>query len=197
MKNVLVHIRNPQFLTKCLSVAFLFVLLSCDGNIPEDASVNEKAFYDVKGFIECQIVVLEKERPEVSKKVSMGNEHNALQTKDMDWEKELGLFIQADINKPAFKQSYSVSRPDSSTYVYVSKEGDRLAVRNLKIVVDSTGVPAQIEALIKSENKLYVSEKHIFMKAKNNRIQQYRISGYQQLIMMDRKPFSVDAVILN
>ncbi|REA62168.1 hypothetical protein DSL64_10980 [Dyadobacter luteus] len=186
---------NKLFVIKCLVILFSVFLASCDGDRVEEAG--EKVFYDLKGFTEAQITLLDSLKPQVYKTVSMGTEQNVVRSEDVNWEKELGLFVQADINKPAFKQSYSIARPDSSTFVYTSKEGDRLPVRELKIVIDTVGNLSSAEAYVKSENKLYVSEKHITLSVKNNRIQQYRIVGFQQLIMMDKKPFSINATISN
>jgi hypothetical protein len=173
----------------------LFSVTSCINEDMQETDAGEKIFYDVNGFIETQISELDSLRPQVHKTVSMGNEHNVVNTKDVNWEKELGLFVQADINKPAFKQSYHIARPDSATFLYTSKEGDKLPVRDIKVVLDETGNPSVIEAHIKSENKLYVSEKHILLKVSDNRIQGYQVTGFQKLIMMDKKPFSIAASV--
>lgn len=186
---------NKLLVINALVVLFSAFMIACDSEQVQEADAGEKVFYDLKGFTEARITVLDSLRPQVHKMVSMGNEQSVVQSKDLDWEKELGLFVQADINKPAYKQSYSITRPDSSTIIYTSKEGDRLPVRELKIVLDTSGNLSMAEAHIKSENKLYVSEKHIELRVVENKIQQYRITGFQQLIMMDKKPFSIDATI--
>jgi len=183
-------------------ILFLTVLLiySCNSEI-QDKQNQEKRFYDVAGFVSQQVAQLNDAKPRVLKMTVMGTETNQIITTDIDWKKELELFSQADINKPAFRQSYSANRPDSSTYLYVSKEGDRLPVRQLKIVVDSLNSPVSIEAIVKSENKLYTSEKTIAMSCEQSgkgiRISSYRVKGFQKLVMMEKKPFLIDATIQN
>ncbi|MCE7043697.1 hypothetical protein [Dyadobacter sp. CY312] len=176
----------------------VFLILSCDSKVEDDQN-NEKIFYDLAGFVNQQVSELNKLKPAVTKMTIMGVESNQIETSDINWQKELELFSQADINKPAFRQSYSVSRPDSSTFLYVSKEGDRLPIRRLQIVVDSTNAPLVVEAFIKSDNKLYTSEKSISMRCSNVgnmlMIKSYRVEGFQKLVMMDKKPFLIEAQI--
>lgn len=181
-----------------LSFLIGIYLTACRSEV-EEASGQEKIFYDVRGFIETQATNLNKLKPEVIKSTAMGVEKNEVSTRDIDWTKELELFAQADINKPSFKQSYTESKPDSATYIYVSKEGDRLPVRKLTIKVDESNQPLFIDALLRTENKLYSSEKNISLQCESVksvlRIKSYRISGFQKLATMDQKPFLVDAKI--
>jgi hypothetical protein len=195
------RILSPIVKNKVIGL-FLFLaalsILSCDSEVKDNRS-NEKTFYDLAGFINQQVLELNKLKPTVTKMTRMGTESNQIETSDIDWQKELELFSQADINKPAFRQSYSISRTDSSTFLYVSKEGDRLPIRRLQIVVDSTNSPLSVEAFIKSENKLYTSEKSITMQCINVgnqvKVESYKVEGFQKLVMMDKKPFLIEAKI--
>jgi hypothetical protein len=183
----------------CLLVTLVALsLFSCDSETENDRDQG-RAFYDVAGFIHDQSIQLNEIKPTVVKTTRMGDESNKLSATEIDWQKELELFSQADLNKPAYRQSYLVSRPDSSTYQYTSKEGDRLSVRSLRIVVDSTNMPLYIKAVMKAENKLYTSEKIIEMhcrRVKNLlRINSYRVEGFQKLAMMDKKPFLIEGLV--
>ena len=171
-------------------------LISCDN--PQNNSNQIKRYYDLKGFIASQITQLDKVKPVVFKTMKIGRDQNQLSSKDINWKKELELFIQADINKPAYAQSYLVSRPDSGTFEYNLKPGEDLPVRYLKIKLSVTdGVPVSVRALLRSENKLYQSEKEIDLtcevKDNKSRIISYRIEGFQKLATMDKKPFIIEA----
>ncbi|TDE11717.1 hypothetical protein [Dyadobacter psychrotolerans] len=188
--------RSISFIILCLP----FTLLSCDdAEHKKDDQV--KSFYDVRGFVEGQIILMNNERPEVSKTVSMGDEKNQVSAKDVDWKKELELFLQADINKPAYRLSYTTQKPDSFTTIYAVKPGEQqLPVHYLKVIVDSINqAPTCISAVLKSENKLYQSEKNIELNCVVNntgsRIVSYKITGYQKLATMDKNPFAVKAEV--
>lgn len=188
-------------LFKASSFFLIWILfVSCSNEDKTSESGQEKVFFDLKGFVEQQIDVLNRTKPSVVKNVAMGQARNQLKTKDIDWAKELELFIQADLNKPALKQSYTIQRPDSLTYLYISKEKDRLPVQELKIVLDSpSGLPIQINATLKSENKLYSSAKVLEMYSEKQldgiHIKKYKISGFQKLAFMDAKPFEVEVTL--
>lgn len=157
-------------------------------------------YYDLKGFIESQVTSLNEEKPEVTKKMSVSGKNETRTSRDMDWKKELELFVQADINKPAYSKSYSITKPDSLTVVYTLTTGESLPVRYLKIEMDKTlGTPVLIQAQLRSENKLYQSEKNIELHGSTRGghwyLNDYTIKGYQKLATMDKKTFDVNAQV--
>ena len=201
MHRIFLNIRNritQSAHNQWILVVIILFLISCDN--ASDSQHQAKKFYDLKGFIEGQIVKLDSEKPVVLKVMEIGADRNQLSTKNIDWKKELELFSQADINKPAYSQSYSVIRSDSLNFEYVMKQGENLPVRYLKIQLNEAGgVPVKIEALLKSENKLYRSEKKIHLrclvKGNSTQLVSYDISGFQKLAIMQEKPFSIQAEV--
>ncbi|KAA0991087.1 hypothetical protein [Dyadobacter aurulentus] len=180
--------------------AFLacFVLFGCDERKTDER--NEKAYYDLRGFVEDQIVYLKEKKPQVTKTAKLDGEAQTIQSAEIDWDKEFGLFLQADINKPSYAQSYDVVRKDSATFEYRLKQNADLPVRYLKIVVDTLlKSPVRVTAIIQSKNRIYESEKNIELtySRKNNlpQISFYLVSGYQKLIFMEPKSFSITSKI--
>lgn len=178
----------------------MLTLSSCDTT--EQTTSGPKVYFDLKGFIEGQIEVMSQEKPTITKIMTVGEQQEKRSTSEVDWKKELELFIQADLNKNAYQLSYATNRPDSLTYEYVLKTEEDLPVRQLKIVLDeATGKPAFVEARILSENKLYESEKNLQLQSgmRNGtwRVISYRIQGFQELAIGDRKPFDVRVEIPN
>jgi len=87
--------------------------------------------FDLMGYLKKDTARLRKLNRPVEKTIW----HNGIsETKTVqiaDWGSELGLFIDADLNKPAFKNSYEVIDEDS-LLVYKAKEKE-LKVRELII----------------------------------------------------------------
>ncbi len=184
--------------TAVTSLYFLLILSSCQ--TPAETSTEPNAYYDVKGFVQSQIHLLSQQKPTIEKTMVVGQDEEKRTTKAVDWKKELELFLQSDINKPAFRQSYATERPDSLTYTYKIQTGEDLPVRFLKVVLDkNSGKPALIEAKISSKNKLYESEKNLAMRCEEKagvwRVASYQIRGFQELVISDRKPFDVRVVV--
>ena len=176
----------------------LLTLASCQ--TPAENSTEPNAYYDVKGFVQSQIELLSRQQPTIEKTMIVGQDEEKRTTKEVDWKKELELFLQADINKPAYRLSYAVQHPDSLTYEYTLQTEEDLPVRFLKVVLDKdSGKPTLIEAKISSKNKLYESEKNLLMQCEERtgvwRIISYQIEGFQELVISDRKPFEVRVVV--
>ena len=179
-------------------IIIILLLSGCDQ--PQEKAKEKKIYYDLKGFIETQIEFLSEQKPIVDKVMSVSGKNESRSTREVDWKKELELFIQADINKPAYSKSYAVSKPDSLTSVYTLKTEENISVKSVRIQLDkNTGNPVLIQALLRSENKLYQSEKNVELHCNSESNQwhltSYSIKGYQKLATMDRKDFDIQAKV--
>ncbi len=177
-----------------MSLGVLLLLSACQ--TPAEKSDEPPVYYDVKGFVENQIQLLNQQKPTVAKTMVVGSDEEKRSTNEVNWQRELELFVQADINKPAYRQSYAIARPDSLTYEYTIQTQEDLPVRFLKVVLDKpNGQPTLIEARILAQNKLYESEKNLLMRCAQKsgdwRVASYQIKGFQELVISDRKPFEV------
>ncbi|GAB4026926.1 hypothetical protein GCM10028809_11310 [Spirosoma gilvum] len=171
------------------------VISSCTDSTQQNQPA---VYYDVSGFVKRQITDLSDQKPVVTKSVVINDKRNQQSTHDINWKRELELFTQADINKPALRTSYQITRPDSLTYQYTLKNPeDRLAVRSLSIQLDSlTHQPRRIVAVLQTTNPLYSSERNLLLesgpKGGQWRVQHYKLSGYQKLPYFDKNNFLVE-----
>lgn len=156
-------------------------------------------YFDVLGYVNQQIAGLSTQKPLVKKDAMINKDHSEHMTRDIDWARELDLFTQADINKPALRSSYQITRPDSLTYQYTLKPSEeRLTVRSLTVRLDAkTHQPQQIEAVLKTKNPLYSSERRLTLNSgavgQNNwRITRYKLAGYQKLSYFDSSTFQIE-----
>jgi hypothetical protein len=182
-----------------LTFAF-FVAVATACQSPESTQSQPNAYYDVAGFVTGQIGVLSSQRPTVTKAMEVSGEEEST-TREVDWTRELELFMQADINKPAYRYSYTTTRPDSLTYLYTVRPGEDLPVRYLRVKLHSPdGNPREIEAKVLTQNKLYQSEKQLLLRCGDVRgtwrVLSYQIRGFQELAIAERKPFAVRAEVL-
>ena len=177
---------------------FLFVLLvvsSCNSPVQQN---QPNVYYDVLGFVRKQVTNMSAQKPMVSKAVAVNETRNQQNTRDINWTRELELFTQADINKPALRSSYQIIRPDSLTYQYKLKNSEeRLTVRSLRVQVDSaTHQPRRIDAVLQTQNALYSSERTLLLESGLTggqwRVQHYKLSGFQKLPYFDKNKFIVE-----
>ncbi|GGM75697.1 hypothetical protein GCM10010967_04070 [Dyadobacter beijingensis] len=184
-----------------LPILATFLCISLISCTPEESKDDgPKTYYDLKGFVENQIEYLNDKRPEVNKTAILGSKREVSRTRDVDWKKELELFVQADINKPSYRQSYDILQNGPVYYEYRLKPGNDLPVTYLKIETDSVlKQPLYVEALLRARNKIYHSEKKVILKTvkRDNllEVNAYQVDGYQKLIFVDRKTFRIQGQI--
>ncbi|MFD1144055.1 hypothetical protein ACFQ4C_23215 [Larkinella insperata] len=175
--------------------AFVLVLgLAACTNPAKEAPVG--TYYDLKSYIEQQISQLQKQQPTVEKQAGFGKEKDQQTTKEIDWSRELDLFLQADINKQAYQTSYQKNRPDSLTYEYTLKTTEKLPVQFLRIELDSaTHQLRRVKATLRTKNSLYESERNVWLEAEKGNLKRYHIDGFQQLAWLDPKQFLIEGKI--
>ncbi len=182
--------------TKLAPGLVMLLLLACD-NPAETNQAN--VYFDVAGYVKTQIAALKRQNPIVEKQTRIKDKSQNQTVKNIDWSRELELFTQADINKPAFRNSYDVTRPDSLTYRYTLKPTEeKLTVRSLMIQIDAkTRQPRLIEAVLRTQNLLYESERKLTLESGPGagarwQVKQYRLIGFQQLTYFGKNDFFVE-----
>lgn len=180
-------------------MALMWFAAACDNEAQQ--AKQPDVYYDVAAFVKGQISTLNARKPTVSKILDVKGQHQTQKINAVNWSRELELFTQADINKPAFRNSYQVSRPDSLTYQYKLKPGEKLTVQSLSVRLDSaTGQPRKIEAILMTTNPLYRSERRLLLESgsangKGWQVQHYSMNGFQQLTFFGKNDFSVDGSV--
>jgi hypothetical protein len=173
---------------------FILALAACT-NPTKEAPAG--TYYDLKSYIEQQIGQLKSQQPTVLKHAGFGDDKEQQTTKDIDWSRELDLFLQADINKQAYQSSYQKLHPDSLTYEYTLKPGEKLPVQFLRVELDSaTRQPRLVKATLRTKNSLYESVRNVWLESEKGAIKHYHIEGFQQLAWLEEKRFLIDGEVV-
>lgn len=175
-------------------ILLLFLCSSCEDR--EELAGSEKYYYDLAGWLQSEMGHLSTTKPLVKKITMLAGETENLETNSVDWSKELALFMKADLNKPAYKNSYTTDRPDSTTVVYTLKPTENLTLQQLTVHYDDLGqLPVQIDGSFESVNKLYESKRSFRLNIAEGHLTAYHVHGYQKLVMMDKRPFDIQVSI--
>jgi len=108
-----------RYLLLISSFILLLGIASCKRD--SNAAADTKAFFDIKGYFEADSARLTKENPLVTKTVTHNHIPETQKVHISDWGTELSLFIQSDINRPAWRDSYNASTTDNITR-YTAKD---------------------------------------------------------------------------
>lgn len=65
-------------------------------------------FFDVKTYFEEQIAKMKSVQPSILKKVTIGDQTEEKTISDIDFEKELKIFQDSDINRPTWLDKYTI-----------------------------------------------------------------------------------------
>jgi len=137
-----------------LSFLLLIFFLSACTSGTQKKQLRALQYFDLKDYIAKEAKRLSLQNPEVDKyvEVNKAGEHKKL--KIADWQKELSVFSDADINKSAWQGLFKLSeRKDSKTYVSAHK---KVPVKSLSIQYKN-GQISGIQILISTVNTLYTS----------------------------------------
>lgn len=177
-------------------LSFLLLILCSACGETEELATSEKYYYDLAGWLQSEITDLSAGKPTIEKQTSLAGKSESLETSEVDWSKELELFMKADLNKPAYKNSYTTDQPNASLVVYTLKPTENLVVQQLTIRYDSLGQqPVQIDGELESVNKLYESRRSFSLFVEEGHLKSFHVHGYQKLVMMDKRPFDIRVTI--
>ncbi|PJJ52795.1 hypothetical protein [Hymenobacter chitinivorans] len=190
---------------KALWAAACLLLTTACGQEPEATRAGQPArkplYFDVKGFLDNQAALLTQRQPAVEKRVTLRDgQVETTRVEKVDWSKELQIFYQADINKPALRGAYeAVAAPAGDTVttakLYRRKAGIENIVDQLRIEeTDTQG--GSIEATLTQDNPLFFSRKVLALNYQNGLLKSYRVRGVQKLVMFDTLRYSATVTVL-
>jgi hypothetical protein len=114
------------------------ILIACT---PEDTKKGARlSFFDLEGYVSQQVQLLQNDQPKAVKSVSLDAQIEEKVLSTLDYRKELELFAQADINKPAWRDKYTVDSVFNQAGVLESltyeATDDKIPTRRLHIDFD-------------------------------------------------------------
>lgn len=172
-----------------ISLLFIF-FLACTDNSSHKESISVK-YFSINNFIDNQIKYLKKMNPEISKTITYNSKIETQTLTDIDWEKELSVFKEYDINKPAWSNSYLIDTINNDTLSYdinYTTQDSSLSIKNL-LVKFYNNKAVGFYANINSENFLYNIQKKVQYSISTG----YSISENQNIKFYKDSEFKINA----
>jgi hypothetical protein len=120
----------------------------------------ELKYFDIKEYFNKEAQRLTRQNPMVDKTVAHNGAAENKKLKITSWAKELNLFTESDINKPAWKLSYNVQANDDSV-VYKAKYPE-LKTREI-VIRKKSGQVTEVAIVNNTHNILYnTTEKLVY-----------------------------------
>lgn len=145
-------------------------------------------YFDIKGYFTADTTRLKKLNKLVVKTVTHNGVTESKKVKINNWGQELDMFIGTDINRPAWKNSYTVFNGDN-TLIYKAKDED-LKVREIMIKMDKQKVKWML-IFTRTKNILYKTTEKLSYYPDSL----YLIEKDQQVKLMGNNHYRIQGVI--
>lgn len=137
---------------KYSSILFVLFFGACNSAAPKKQL--PVSYFDLKGYIGTEVKRLHTLNPEIDKTVEVNKAEEQKKLKIADWQKELSVFSDADINKSAWQGLFKLVKTENlDTY---TSDNEKVPVKSLKIIYKDGKVKG-IKILISNANSLYTS----------------------------------------
>ncbi|WP_303309769.1 hypothetical protein [Hymenobacter sp. BT730] len=180
------------------AVGLLLTACTPDAGAPKPAI--RSRYFNLKGFLDAQATLLNQQRPAVEKHVQLRNgQEETTRVPQVDWTKELQIFYQADITKPALRGAYTIDSVVTADGLlrrtYARRPGIENPVRTLTVVTAGPQV-RDVQAVITQDNPLFFSEKQFELHAQQNKLAAYQVRGVQKLVLFDTLRYSASSRLI-
>ncbi|MES3017229.1 MAG: hypothetical protein V4721_05600 [Bacteroidota bacterium] len=135
---------------------FVLILFSSCGT---EGKAPESTYADIKGYFHKESNRLSKSKAKVNKTVSRNGVSETKENISPEWDTELSLFAESDINKPAWSNSYNVSH-ENGDILYTANDS-KLRTRSVRIAKNQQGRITKLYILNSTKNYLYSSSEEL------------------------------------
>lgn len=171
---------------KTTGIGFLALVLSLSA-CQESATDFQRQYYDVAATINGIVKTNSAEKTTYVKEAWINGDKETVEISDVDWKKELEVFLLADLNKRDYLNKYA---KDSSANKIIYK-----LLPDLEAPVNSLEIdfkdrqPSGLTAVLKTDNFLYESERILKLSMLNGQLSSYEVNGWQELFIGDKKTY--------
>jgi hypothetical protein len=174
------------FTTIALICSIMVGGLACKPDVKEAGTTLK--YFDIKGYFTADTARLNKLGKLVIKTVTHNGVTESKKIKIANWGQELDMFTGADINRPAWKNSYTIATGDNLV-LYKAKE-DELKVREIIIKKDKEKVK-WIVIYTRTKNILYQTTEKLSYFPDSL----YLIEKDQRVRLMGRNRYKIQGVV--
>lgn len=139
--------KNPLLLS-----GILLIFFGC--NPAEKNQKNALNYFDLKGYFAKEAARLNKSKPLLTKTVEVNKDAETRKLRITDWNKELSIFSDADINRNAWKDLFN--RKDIGEGEIYTTGNEKIPVKEV-LVTKKNGQVQGIRIMIRYNNMLYSS----------------------------------------
>jgi hypothetical protein len=174
-------------------ILFLLVMVVAGCTSPSTNN-NSLAYFSIESYFNEQIKILSSDKAGLEKEIIKDGKNEKRTFLNVNWKKELKPFIEADINKPSWKRSYSIDSNSTGNEVRIlySALEPKLNVRSIEIY-KTDNILSRIKIITEKQNAYY----HALQSMEYIPSKEYIISGGQKVILADTTSYLIHSVFIH
>lgn len=141
-------------------------------------------YFDLKGYFEKEALRLKTSNPIITKTVMVNGSGETKQIRLADWQKELAVFTDADINRSAWAGLFGVQK-NNEQELYTSAV-EKVPVKEV-LILKKDNKPYHIQVLVNNTNMLYSSSDTLSYYPDSL----YQIKKKQHIKLLSEKNYSI------
>jgi hypothetical protein len=181
-----------QHISKLFFLLYLTLYLSaCDVPTIKETNNPQTIFFDLKGFFSEEAKYLEAQGVKIQKTIQHNQTKETQTVLPKDWEKELLLFSESDINKPSWKDKYildSTDRGNGLILLHYKAIDDNLKIQVLDVELKGSAVHSVL-IVKKISNQVYESQQHLTYIPRKS----YSIKKSQEVTSFEKDDYTIEA----
>lgn len=181
-------------------LVFIFILSACGS---ENKEILNPLYFDIHGVITRQINLLDSLKPGLNKSLTFDGATEEKASPKVNWQQELEIFKEADINSPVLRETYQVKEEKgkrTTTIHYLPIEDKNKGVIKLSITYDENKKLKSIYCKIISNNWLYSFERDLELFFSNEKnlelLQGFSIKNSQEILFKKKDQSKLKANII-
>lgn len=126
---------------------------------------DQRYYYDIPAFFTSQIDNLKSKGQWVRKQVTKDGHSHIIERGNIDWSEELGVFLDSDINRPAWRGEFKVDtiKLEREYVVTYKTSNDQIPVKNVVLTIDKDSKQClKLTVDRRTENFLYKSDQSLY-----------------------------------
>ncbi|GJM29442.1 MAG: hypothetical protein DHS20C17_20770 [Cyclobacteriaceae bacterium] len=182
-----------------ICIIIIGLLASCSGEKPPAV----EKYFNLPGFLDQQLAILYQEQPEIVKNIIFGDQVENTVISGLDssqWQKELKIFTEHDINKPVLIDAYSteevITDQGGKQLIYRLSDSGNSGILNMEVNFDSLDRVASLSSTFREENLLYGNFREVSLTTgPGGKLGQYSVKGYHKLLLNDTVHYQMEVAL--
>lgn len=184
------RVSTPRFFLFILQLIFIVLFVGCS---PIEPVNKDLRFFDLQRFYDSEALKLSASKAQLKKTTLFDGQRDSTILTQPDWHKEFALLLHADINKPAWKNSFAIDTVthDSTLLIRYTATENHIAVRLLEVTCVK-GVVVKIHCKSIADNFVYATTQEMWYAPQEG----FSVWGSQKVLWFYEKRYEIKTAFI-